>query len=405
MILPPIIPNENLRAEELYKFDILDTPYEEEYDDIVRLASNICNTSISTITLIESSRQWFKAKVGLEDRETSRDVSFCAHAIASKTDIFEIEDATKTEAFFDNPLVTGNPNIRFYAGVPLVTSNGYKLGTLCVIDTKPKLLTPDQIFALKVLGVQVMKLLELRIAYKQVEQKRIVQQQQIEMLNKVIAVIAHDVRSPVASLKTVVELANSEVLSNEEVKELTVMSEKQLDGTLELLNDLLEWGHVQLVAQKEEEAALVNLYEIVEDKHRKFETTLSIKGNTLVNAIDKNFELKCNEGVIRFILRNLISNANKFTLNGLITVSAVVENKINIIKVADTGVGMTEAVINKILATDNKYTSLGTNNEKGTGLGIMLIKDFVSKMNGEINFESGLQKGTTAIIKIPQFIS
>ena len=405
MILPPIIPNENLRAEELYKFDILDTPYEEEYDDIVRLASNICNTSISTITLIESSRQWFKAKVGLEDRETSRDVSFCAHAIASKTDIFEIEDATKTEAFFDNPLVTGNPNIRFYAGVPLVTSNGYKLGTLCVIDTKPKLLTPDQIFALKVLGVQVMKLLELRIAYKQVEQKRIVQQQQIEMLNKVIAVIAHDVRSPVASLKTVVELANSEVLSNEEVKELTVMSEKQLDGTLELLNDLLEWGHVQLLAQKEEEAALVNLYEIVEDKHRKFETTLSIKGNTLVNAIDKNFELKCNEGVIRFILRNLISNANKFTLNGLITVSAVVENKMNIIKVADTGVGMTEAVINKILATDNKYTSLGTNNEKGTGLGIMLIKDFVSKMNGEINFESGLQKGTTAIIKIPQFIS
>lgn len=402
MIFPNTISNEKQRAEELYRFDILDTPYEDEYDDIVKLASSICNTPISAITLVESSRQWFKAKVGLEDSETSRNVSFCAHAIAANTDLYEVEDASQSEIFFDNPLVTGNPNIRFYAGVPLVSSNGFKLGTLCVIDTKPKLLTPDQIFALKVLGTQIMKLLELRIAYKKVEQKRKAQQQQIEMQNKIIAVIAHDVRSPVASLKTVVELANSEVLSNEEVRELTVMSEKQLDGTLELLNDLLEWGQVQLLAQKEEENTLVNLYEIVKDKYRKFETTLALKGNTLVNAIDKNFELKCNEGVIRFILRNLISNANKFTLKGLITVSAVVENKKSIIKVADTGVGMSQAVISKILANDSKYTSLGTNNEKGTGLGIMLIKDFILKMNGEINFESELQKGTTVIVQIPQ---
>lgn len=402
MIFPNTISNEKQRAEELYRFDILDTPYEDEYDDIVKLASSICNTPISAITLVESSRQWFKAKVGLEDSETSRNVSFCAHAIAANTDLYEVEDASQSEIFFDNPLVTGNPNIRFYAGVPLVSSNGFKLGTLCVIDTKPKLLTPDQIFALKVLGTQIMKLLELRIAYKKVEQKRKAQKQQIEMQNKIIAVIAHDVRSPVASLKTVVELANSEVLSNEEVRELTVMSEKQLDGTLELLNDLLEWGQVQLLAQKEEENTLVNLYEIVKDKYRKFETTLALKGNTLVNAIDKNFELKCNEGVIRFILRNLISNANKFTLKGLITVNAVVENKKSIIKVADTGVGMSQAVISKILANDSKYTSLGTNNEKGTGLGIMLIKDFILKMNGEINFESELQKGTTVIVQIPQ---
>lgn len=402
MIFPPDIPNEKQRLDAIYQLDILDTAYEDEYDDIVKLASSICGTPISTITLVESSRQWFKAKVGLKDRETSRNVSFCAHAIAANTELYEVEDATKSEIFFDNPLVTGDPNIRFYAGVPLVSANGLKLGTLCVIDNKPKQLTPDQVFALKVLGTQVMKLLELRIAYKNVEKKRKAQQQQIEMQNKIIAVIAHDVRSPLASLKTVVELANNESLSAEEVRELTIMSEKQLDGTLELLNDLLQWGQVQLMAQNEVEDLYINLYAVVADKVKKFETALALKGNTLVNDVTEGFELKANEGIIRFILRNLISNANKFTSNGSVTISAVQEKGKAIIKVTDTGIGMTQEVIAKILETRSKYTSLGTNNEKGTGLGIMLTKDFIKQMNGELTFESEPGKGTTVIIQIPQ---
>lgn len=402
MIFPPILPNEKQRLDAIYQLDILDTPYEDEYDDIVKLASSICNTPISTITLVESSRQWFKAKVGLTDRETSRNSSFCAHAIATNTDLYEVEDATKSEIFFDNPLVTGNPNIRFYAGVPLVNANGLKLGTLCVIDNKPKQLTTEQAFALKVLGTQVMKLLELRIAYKQVEKKRRAQQQQIEMQNKIIAVIAHDVRSPLASLKTVVELANNESLSAEEARELTIMSEKQLDGTLELLSDLLQWGQVQLTAQSEIEDIYINLYEIVAGKIKKFETSLALKGNQLINAVPEGFELKANEGIVQFILRNLISNANKFTSNGTITISAVNEKGKSIIKVADTGVGMTQEVIAKVLETRSKYTSLGTSNEKGTGLGIMLTKDFIQQMNGEITFESEPGKGTTVIIQIPQ---
>ena len=148
MIFLPQLPNEKQRLDAIYQLDILDTPYEDEYDDIVKLASSICNTPISAITLVESSRQWFKAKVGLEDRETSRNISFCGHAIAANTDLYQVEDATKSEIFFDNPLVTGNPNIRFYAGVPLVNANGLKLGTLCVIDNKPKQLTTSLDFKL-----------------------------------------------------------------------------------------------------------------------------------------------------------------------------------------------------------------------------------------------------------------
>lgn len=193
------------RLKELYKFDILDTPYEDEFDDIVKLASLLCNTSISTITLIDSSRQWFKAKVGLENRETSREVSFCSYAIAANTDLYQVEDATKSIIFENNPLVTGNPNIRFYAGVPLVSSNGFSLGTLCVIDSQPKVLTTEQIFALKVLGNQVMKLLELRITNQQLEITKRKLQQQVELQNKIISIIAHDVRNPVASLKSIIE--------------------------------------------------------------------------------------------------------------------------------------------------------------------------------------------------------
>ena len=192
------------RLKELYKFDILDTPYEYEFDDIVKLASLLCNTSISTITLIDSSRQWFKAKVGLENRETSKEVSFCSYAIAANTDLYQVEDATKSIIFENNPLVTCNPNIRFYAGVPLVSSNGFSLGTLCVIDSQPKVLTTEQIFALKVLGNQVMKLLELRITNQQLEITKQKLQKQVELQNKIISIIAHDVRNPVASLKSII---------------------------------------------------------------------------------------------------------------------------------------------------------------------------------------------------------
>ena len=180
------------------------------------------------------------------------------------------------------------------------------------------------------------------------------------------------------------------------------MSEKQLDGTLELLNDLLQWGQVQLMAQNEVEDVYIYLHTILSDKIKKFESSLALKGNALVNAVPQGFELKANEGVIRFILRNIISNANKFTANGSITISALNEKGKAIIKVADTGVGMTQEVIAKVLETRSKYTSLGTSNEKGTGLGIMLAKDFIKQMNGELNFESEPGKGTTVIIQIPQ---
>lgn len=153
--------NEAQRLEALYGYKILDTTSEQVFDDITRLAAQICGTPISLISLLEAERQWFKSKVGLEATETSRDVSFCAHAIL-QPDILIVSDTLADKRFTTNPLVTSAPQIRFYAGVPLLSSKGYALGTLCVIDYVSRKLSQEQVEALRILGRQVSSQLESR---------------------------------------------------------------------------------------------------------------------------------------------------------------------------------------------------------------------------------------------------
>ena len=157
----PLPWDEEARLQTLHQYEVLDTAPEKDFDDLTRLASHICGTPIALISLIDRERQWFKSKVGLTVKETSRDIAFCAHAIL-QPDLLVVRDASADERFVTNPLVTEDPHIRFYAGMPLVTPEGLALGTLCVMDHVPRELNLEQKAALQTLSLQVVKQLELR---------------------------------------------------------------------------------------------------------------------------------------------------------------------------------------------------------------------------------------------------
>ena len=157
----PIPENEVARVQALHQYAVLNTAPEPAYDQLAELAASICGTPIAAVSLIDSDRQWIKANVGLNFSETARDVAFCAHTIAQR-DLLVVPDATRDPRFADNPLVTSEPHIRFYAGAPLITSDGHALGTLCVLDYAPRQLDDQQRDALRVLSHQVVARLELR---------------------------------------------------------------------------------------------------------------------------------------------------------------------------------------------------------------------------------------------------
>jgi GAF domain-containing protein len=157
----PIPNNEAERLAALKEYRILDSGTERSYDDITALAAHICQVPITMVSLVDETRQWFKSKVGVDRQQTPRDIAFCAHTILQHTPLV-IRDARKDERFADNALVTGEPHIRFYAGFPLFNPEGLALGTLCVIDQKPRTLSTEQQKAMQALVRQVTALLELR---------------------------------------------------------------------------------------------------------------------------------------------------------------------------------------------------------------------------------------------------
>ena len=170
MVIAALPADEDLRLKDLYNYDLLDTNPEADFDDLVELAGYLCGCPISIITLVDKDRQWFKSQRGLDISETSRKDAFCSHAIL-QDGVFEVHDASKDERFYDNPLVTGKPDIRFYAGCPIISPAGYKLGTICVIDHTPKTLSAQQEKALKQLSKQAGKLIELREKNKLIRQR------------------------------------------------------------------------------------------------------------------------------------------------------------------------------------------------------------------------------------------
>jgi GAF domain-containing protein len=158
----PSTSTEAARVAALNRYAILDSEPEQSFDDLVILAAHICQTPMAMLSLVDDHRQWFKSKFGVEVRETPRDVSICAHTI-QQNDLFVVPDTLQDPRFRENPLVTGEPHIRFYAGTPLINEDGFALGTLCVVDRQPRQLDPEQKEAISALGRLALRQMELRM--------------------------------------------------------------------------------------------------------------------------------------------------------------------------------------------------------------------------------------------------
>jgi len=163
MLKAPIPSDEPQRMQVLREYGVLDTPPEPVYDDIAHVAAGVCETPIALITLVDGKRNWFKSKIGIPEEltESPRDISFCGHAIMDR-EIFEVTDAVIDDRFADNPLVSQQPHIRYYAGAPLITPDGYRLGTICAIDLRPRRLSEAQRDTLRALSRLVMRQLDRR---------------------------------------------------------------------------------------------------------------------------------------------------------------------------------------------------------------------------------------------------
>ena len=360
MLSAPIPSNEDIRLQALYESDLLDTPQEKEFDDIVQLASQLCDMPISLISLVDANRQWFKARVGLDALETHRDISFCSHAIL-QSDIFEIPDALTDLRFHDNPLVLEQPAIRFYAGVPLVTRSGNRLGTLCVIDRHPRELNDNQKFALQVLANNVVKIAELRIKNKHLNYLT-------DSQKRIITVLAHDVRNPLASIKSIIDYKNADYIDAEAATEMLNLAALQLDTTIEMVSNIVNWGQLQLKVG-ESQYETVDLKQLVDKVFDSELLNAKRKNNSLVNGVAQGTTIYTEKDALEFILRNLVSNSNKFTDDGEISIEINTLAGKYQITVKDNGVGMDQQKAEVLFGDANTLSTPGTRNEQGSGFG------------------------------------
>ena len=404
MLFPKKKENENERLLELESYSILDTLPEKEYDEITFLASQICGTPISLISLIDDKRQWFKSNYGLEVRETARELAFCAHAINDQENIFIVPDSRIDERFSDNPLVTNNPFVVFYAGIPLVSPKGHALGTLCVIDNEPRHLDASQINALKILANQLMRLLELRLSIMDLQKS----EEHLKRLNatkdKLFSIIGHDLREPIGTLKPLLDflLKSSDLSDTENVKKVLRMIQKSSTSAYNLMENILAWARSQLdeISYSPEEIKLSGLIKTTVDL---FKESLQSKNISISIQIPNDTLLYADRNMLMTVFRNLISNAIKFTSEGKsIEIISIEMDNHHQIEIKDQGIGMDADRISKLFDKTEYTSTYGTNGEKGNGIGLLLCKDFIERNGGTLNVESEIDKGSAFIFSIPK---
>ena len=410
---PSTPPDEAERLAKLESYQILDTLPEREYDDLTVLAAYICKTPIALISLIDSHRQWFKSAVGLDAPETPRDISFCGHVVADRKMLI-VPNATIDERFADNPLVTGAPDIRFYAGAPLVTPDDYYLGTLCVIDSQARDLSSTEEAMLQALSRQIVSQLELRLKLKQLEATRSQIEEALRTEHSAsqakslfLANMSHELRTPLNAI-----IGYSEMLAEEAEEtglDFAVADLGRIQGAgkhlLFLINDILdlskiEAGKFELYPERFDIAAMAA------ETAEFIQPMMEQNGNTFALEIDPDIgALHADPSRTKQCLLNLLSNAAKFTENGRVTLKVrqleTEAEETVAFAVEDTGIGIAAEDIEKVFKRFEQASQGHSRRFTGTGIGLPLSKYLATQMGGDIQVISEPGKGSLFTLTLP----
>ena len=398
MLAPQPYLSEDERLKELESFSILRTIPESDYNDLASLAAQICNTPVSMVSLLEDNCQWFKATHGTDLKETPRSISFCGHAINDSSDVFIVEDATKDERFYDNPLVTGPPFIKFYAGVKLVSDNGYPLGTLCVNDTKPSKLNADQIKGLKALSKQTMNILNLRKSKIDLEKALSEVNEKNQELERFASIAAHDIKSPLGSIQGMMALISEQYGSviDEEGRKMLSLIENSAEKLQKLIEGLLSYSRNDKIFQEKRTT------KTVEDLRKDILELFCSESNLNFHVKSQLKKITVNQTALMQVLINLIANAIKYNDKESIVIELGIDSddKYYYFYVKDNGPGIPEKYQEKIFRIFEVLDQEDRYGERGNGIGLATVKKIIQKCDGTLSLESEIGKGSKFIFSI-----
>lgn len=386
---------------------LINTDPEKEYDYITQLACQICDVPIASISILDADRLWFKSKIGIPAEEINTSDSFCAHAMQSG-ELYEIEDATQVDEFKENPFVLGIPHVVFYAGQPIISSDGVLIGTLCVIDNKPRKLTDAQKKALGILGHQVRTLIDLRYnqtqlsnALSDAEKKSagLIQNAKLVSLGRLAGGVAHEINNPLAIIGGRVDQLMLKMKSlPEDAKEKKLMisikeSVKRIKG---IVSGMLEFSRDETAADSEQtslNSCLDMVLPFFKEKCGGIGVEVTVTGQ-------ENVRVYVNRIQISQIIVNLVNNAIDATSEKTIrkiNIDISEDDDFAYLKVSDNGPGIPLEKIDQVL--EPFYTTKEPG--KGTGLGLSISYGLAGKNNGKLSISKEYTKGAQFILKLP----